>query len=252
MRIKLYGLPCCFSAAAGENVQCTFDDNDYFIIHCAKDDDTTLPNFVSHLRKSIKAEQKRELDLFEDTRVSQIQGTYADARLYRSEEPAAQALEGVGVSDEASNALETGEHSSLVPSTNFLIEHETITHTWRPATKGGLINLKSRDQVLGRVGTLSNCRLECSDSAHADILIRSDNQQAVDNAISKLNVLDGATHSYLAFPYVSLFDAFFCNLRTNSSHAVACFHSDVSLLICPLSRSLLIQFSRARSLHCYK
>lgn len=51
----------------------------------------------------------------------------------RSEESAAQAIAGVGISDKASNPPRNDEHTSLVPHTNFSIEHETVTHIWRPA-----------------------------------------------------------------------------------------------------------------------
>lgn len=55
----------CIRVIAGPNVSCELNGSNYFLIHCPKDDDTSLSIFSEILGKFIKTKIEKELDMFE-------------------------------------------------------------------------------------------------------------------------------------------------------------------------------------------
>ena len=193
------------SAKASHSVSCAVKDR-YFVLQCPRDDEVSVPKFCQTLRDFIETEQGKDLDLFDDAKVLRIQGTHTDLSQLRFEVEQTQTIAGVGVSDEAATSPEVDNHPGAEGQASqnaFLIEHETITQKWTPRVKGGLVNMKSSDQALGLIGSLCDCRLDFIGPTDTEVFLRSHNQQAIDRAISKLNVIDGMTRDYLNVPFVS-------------------------------------------------
>lgn len=145
------------------------------------------------------------MDLFEDARITRIKGTYASSRLdaitHRN-------VVAVGVSDNP--VIFDGPHNThdntantANTATGLLIEYKTITRVWTPEIKGGLINLRAAHLTLGRIGALCHCRLEESDTMN--VVIRGDNEEDIEQAISKLKVTDTAARELLTFPHIYSF-----------------------------------------------
>lgn len=58
-------LTSCVRAIADSKVSCEVYDGNHFLIHCPKDDDTSLPMFSEILRDFILSESRKKLDMFQ-------------------------------------------------------------------------------------------------------------------------------------------------------------------------------------------
>ena len=163
-----------------------------------------MESIIRHLRASIESEQQRDLDVFEDTRLFRVDDTFHTPKTDGSRQPITQVLGGK-VRDEGAmrtSSKSRKEFSELIEKT-LLIKHETFTQKWTLLWQDGIANLKSRDNYLARIGALTHCRLENLESA--EIIIKADEQEYIDKAISKLSKLDGAIHMQQTFPQLFSF-----------------------------------------------
>ena len=151
------------------------------------------------------------MDLFDEAKVTPIPGTFVD-RSSRPNGPMTQTLTDTKVGEEALSIsmghCDLSDVSPNIDQKSFLIEHETMTEIWTPKVKGGLANLRFRDQALREVGAATNSRLEHVDSS--DVIIRGSNSQSIKSAVSKLHVVDTMAHSRSQFPHVSFIEISSC------------------------------------------
>ena len=173
---------------------------------CPRDDDTSIPQFLSLLREYIQSQNEKELDLFEDAKVLPSPGTFVGKQ---AKEPITQVITGVEVSDEPLDILKDDHISqkttASVSQCIFLIPHETFTQTWTPDPQKGLTKSKVRTQILAQIETFCDCRLDVASTSDAGpkIVIKSDSQQSINSAIAKLRRVDDILRQQI--PYIFSF-----------------------------------------------
>ena len=73
-----------------------------------------------------------------------------------------------------------------------LIEHETLSRSWRAATYNESIKKQPilSERILKVIGSLTNCRVELEVGGKG-VALKGDSHQDINKAISKLDVVDG-------------------------------------------------------------
>ena len=149
------------------------------MINASQNDDESLTCLVHSIKNVISMEKDRKLEPFEDEKISRISGTHESLLRAALPEKRMQAM------------MSNGQGS--------LIEHESIIRRWCPSTESKELGLQINLQLLGKVGDLCGCRVEhVIDSA--DLLVKADREQDIDNGILKLERLDKMMVSSFPIP----------------------------------------------------